>query len=131
MIRAVLVAAVALLLALFASPARAGLPTAINDLQRCQTFAQQIQSGNYPADTCSPDTLSTVSRSAGVSGGGVPERRRRKKRATHLSPSRKKASKKKQIKRCTAQGVQFGVVSQADADALIANLELYCRLQQG
>ena len=71
-LRALLAAAVALL-ALLASPARAGLPSTITDLQRCQAYAQQLQAGQVPADACQPDTLATVSQrdfdEEAVSGG--------------------------------------------------------------
>ena len=51
------------------------------------------------------------------------------KKKTSFSKKKKKLSQK-QIKRCIAQGVQFGTISQADADTLIANLDAYCA-QQG
>lgn len=51
-LHALLLAAIALL-AVVAAPTRAGIPTTtISDLQRCQQFTQEIQSGVVPNNVC-------------------------------------------------------------------------------
>ena len=75
-LRALLLAAVALLALFAASPTRAGLPTGtVSDLQTCQSYAQELQAGRLPANARNADTLATVRVRLVLSLGALGPRR--------------------------------------------------------